>query len=255
MASLYKQTWMSLRSLHLSAFFLLSPYMEIFYLSASLFVLTIYNVLTHNYPIIFIHCPDHYLNKVRKQVLCILHAFDLTFCLDLQLTCALLVQQGCRTGYHQMMTWHCAALAGNRTRVNCLGSSYAIHYTTNACNQLCKCLKATLPPAWEMYKFCALNIVNIKCSICSNFPSLDSKPPNWQCHWFSSADSCSSKYIPNWNVASNETLLRWPGIEPGSTAWKAAMFTTIPPTHILAISVECHILLCRLTKTQWSESL
>ena len=24
--------------------------------------------------------------------------------------------------------------------------------------------------------------------------------------------------------------LRWPGIEPGSTAWKAAMLTTIPPT-------------------------
>ena len=25
--------------------------------------------------------------------------------------------------------------------------------------------------------------------------------------------------------------MRWPGIEPGSTAWKAAMLTTIPPTH------------------------
>ena len=25
--------------------------------------------------------------------------------------------------------------------------------------------------------------------------------------------------------------LRWPGIEPGSTAWKAAMLTTIPPSH------------------------
>ena len=24
--------------------------------------------------------------------------------------------------------------------------------------------------------------------------------------------------------------LRWPGIEPGSTAWKAAMLTIIPPT-------------------------
>lgn len=24
--------------------------------------------------------------------------------------------------------------------------------------------------------------------------------------------------------------LRWPGIEPGSTAWKAAMLTTIPPS-------------------------
>ena len=26
-------------------------------------------------------------------------------------------------------------------------------------------------------------------------------------------------------------VMRWPGIEPGSTAWKAAMLTTIPPTH------------------------
>ena len=25
--------------------------------------------------------------------------------------------------------------------------------------------------------------------------------------------------------------VRWPGVEPGSTAWKAAMLTTIPPTH------------------------
>ena len=25
-------------------------------------------------------------------------------------------------------------------------------------------------------------------------------------------------------------ILRWPGIEPGSTAWKAAMLTIIPPT-------------------------
>ena len=27
-----------------------------------------------------------------------------------------------------------------------------------------------------------------------------------------------------------KNVLRWPGIEPGSTAWKAAMLTTIPPT-------------------------
>ena len=25
-------------------------------------------------------------------------------------------------------------------------------------------------------------------------------------------------------------LLRWPGVEPGSTAWKEAMLTAIPPT-------------------------
>ena len=28
--------------------------------------------------------------------------------------------------------------------------------------------------------------------------------------------------------------MRWPGIEPGSTAWKAAMLTTIPPTPVLS---------------------
>ena len=27
--------------------------------------------------------------------------------------------------------------------------------------------------------------------------------------------------------------LRWPGVEPGSTAWKAAMLTVIPPSHFL----------------------
>ena len=29
--------------------------------------------------------------------------------------------------------------------------------------------------------------------------------------------------------------LRWPGVEPGSTAWKAAMLTTIPPTLLHAL--------------------
>ena len=27
-----------------------------------------------------------------------------------------------------------------------------------------------------------------------------------------------------------QKAMRWPGIEPGLTAWKAAMLTTIPPT-------------------------
>lgn len=31
-------------------------------------------------------------------------------------------------------------------------------------------------------------------------------------------------------VKEGKVSLRWPGIEPGSTAWKAAMLTTIPPT-------------------------
>ncbi len=29
---------------------------------------------------------------------------------------------------------------------------------------------------------------------------------------------------------NSQKTLRWPGIEPGSTAWKAAMLTIIPPT-------------------------
>ncbi len=32
------------------------------------------------------------------------------------------------------------------------------------------------------------------------------------------------------DVSYDEKKLRWPGIEPGSTAWKAAMLTIIPPT-------------------------
>ena len=35
-------------------------------------------------------------------------------------------------------TEHCA-MAGNRTRVNCLGSSYANHYTTIACISIGRC--------------------------------------------------------------------------------------------------------------------
>ena len=31
--------------------------------------------------------------------------------------------------------------------------------------------------------------------------------------------------------------MRWPGIEPGSTAWKAAMLTTIPPTQSATCAV------------------
>ena len=31
----------------------------------------------------------------------------------------------------------------------------------------------------------------------------------------------------------NDSLLHWPGIEPGSTAWEAAMLSTIPPMHVM----------------------
>jgi hypothetical protein len=30
--------------------------------------------------------------------------------------------------------------------------------------------------------------------------------------------------------------MRWPGIEPGSTAWKATMLTSIPPSLVLSLS-------------------
>ena len=33
----------------------------------------------------------------------------------------------------------------------------------------------------------------------------------------------------------SKRVLRRPGIEPGSTAWKAAMLTIIPPTHLINI--------------------
>ena len=35
----------------------------------------------------------------------------------------------------------------------------------------------------------------------------------------------------NSHMATLSSLLHWPGIEPGSTAWEAAMLTTIPPMH------------------------
>ena len=35
------------------------------------------------------------------------------------------------------------------------------------------------------------------------------------------------------SVRKGEKVLRRPGIEPGSTAWKAAMLTTIPPTRLM----------------------
>ena len=32
--------------------------------------------------------------------------------------------------------------------------------------------------------------------------------------------------------------MRWPGIEPGSTAWKAAMLTIIPPTLLVLLNLN-----------------
>ncbi|CAM4568229.1 unnamed protein product [Leuciscus chuanchicus] len=35
--------------------------------------------------------------------------------------------------------------------------------------------------------------------------------------------------------------MRWPGIEPGSTAWKAAMLTTIPPTQAVGRRLDADL--------------
>ena len=45
--------------------------------------------------------------------------------------------------------------------------------------------------------------------------------------------------FPKQTVAWISGVLRWPGIEPGSTAWKAAMLTTIPPTHVIQLFKVC----------------
>ena len=41
--------------------------------------------------------------------------------------------------------------------------------------------------------------------------------------------SKNKKYLSGFYKIS----LRWPGVEPGSTAWKAAMLTAIPPTLVV----------------------
>ena len=46
----------------------------------------------------------------------------------------------------------------------------------------------------------------------------------------------------------SEKFMRRPGIEPGSTAWKAAMLTIIPPTLPHAYSINISILLRNLAK-------
>lgn len=41
----------------------------------------------------------------------------------------------------------------------------------------------------------------------------------------------NSNNIPNFQNGSQK-VMRWPGIEPGSTAWKATMLTITPPSHV-----------------------
>ncbi len=54
---------------------------------------------------------------------------------------------------------------------------------------------------------------------------------------------------------SDEKHLRWPGIEPGSTAWKAAMLTTIPPTPVKSLETQSETLqsfLASFSSLLWS---
>ena len=51
--------------------------------------------------------------------------------------------------------------------------------------------------------------------------------------------------------SNKKRLLRRPGIEPGSTAWKAAMLTTIPPTPWCENVIEkCYWVLSEIWKEQ-----
>ncbi len=46
-----------------------------------------------------------------------------------------------------------------------------------------------------------------------------------------------TKGIPH-RLQPEDSEMRWPGIEPGSTAWKAAMLAIIPPTHVVNAGLQ-----------------
>ena len=49
-------------------------------------------------------------------------------------------------------------------------------------------------------------------------------------------------FVTIWPKIQNKTLRR-PGIEPGSTAWKAAMLTIIPPTlQVFKLAIDACIM-------------
>ncbi|RXN32458.1 hypothetical protein ROHU_004623 [Labeo rohita] len=62
--------------------------------------------------------------------------------------------------------------------------------------------------------------------------------PRREARLFAAAERLVQKFLVQPEVAEGAPLrsqpepeeMRWPGIDPGSTAWKAAMLTTIPPT-------------------------
>ncbi|KAK2582332.1 hypothetical protein KPH14_004669 [Odynerus spinipes] len=45
----------------------------------------------------------------------------------------------------------------------------------------------------------------------------------------------SSSLISNKSAPKLQKNLRWPGIEPGSTAWKATMLTITPPSQLKSL--------------------
>ena len=104
------------------------------------------------------------------------------------------------------------ALDGNLTRVNCLGISYAHHYTTNAD------IWRYINDNWQ-HKFTKFSYERNNYNFTLHEQGLD-------CPWPLKPPIINSP-VPENCIRST---LHWPGIEPGSTAWEAAMLTTIPPT-------------------------
>ena len=48
-------------------------------------------------------------------------------------------------------------------------------------------------------------------------------------------------YIRVYQRKKKKKFMRWPGVEPGSTAWKATMLTVTPPTLVVSGSANSYI--------------
>ena len=136
---------------------------------------------------------------------------------------------GHKRGYSKLkccMKTSFIALAGNRTRVNCLEGSYASHYTTNACFavfwsvQMFNEGQVMKESVWQLF------IIFLDTH---QFPNLHEPWP---------VNFCPLLVLLGHMIDTLKwwvTLLHWPGIEPGSTAWEAAMLSTIPPMHVKTV--------------------
>ena len=74
-------------------------------------------------------------------------------------------------------------------------------------------------------------------------------PPMLDCRSYTSNASKKITYmiafLVLFELRKHMTSLHWPGIEPGSTAWEAAMLTTIPPYLVAEVTLviffnKCH---------------